>query len=505
MGTSKGTSSNINGQFSLAVSGSVSLMITCIGYESLEVQATVGEVAIIGLKPKVTQLDAVIISDKPLEAKRIIRKAFGNIKNNYNAAPFRQTFFYRHYCKDDDVYGRLIEASVDVWKPHGYKGTQRTAGEWDQIRVTQLRRSLDKTVMAQGHEPIAVGSILETDLVGYQSEQPQEHINFYANVSSLRVDIENYTCKFNGITTYDGREVYEIGYVYKKDSVLTTSGEYRIRAEAKGTLFITTDTYAFVKTEEVRTYGKNVTRSKTYYRKYNNRYYPYHSIIEGESHATDSTSHSFHIELMSVDIGTGEGEKFVGKLPGREELLNIPYDSTFWASNTVLKTTPLEDAIIRDLGGGTSLNKQFLRYRQYSLSTRDGGTQGEEKFNWLREDSKGNRVLYLVFWSNDFRSYLLELEMAKQLPKKYRGKISVVFLSLDDNAVGWQDSVQRYSFYIDGIINYRIGSKSSLAESLKVNKAPAFILVGLDGVPSEARRPSDPLLQADIRNLISKD
>jgi len=502
-GTSKGTSSNLNGQFSLMISEPAELIVTCIGYQSKHVSSS-ESLAVIRLKPMVTQLDAVIISDKPLEAKRIIRKAFTNTKVNFSGSAFMQTFFYRHYCKDDDVYGRLIEASVDVWKPQGYRTTQQVAGEKDEIRITQLRRSRDNTVMAQGHEPIAVGSILETDLVGFQMEGVSDHLNFYNNVSSLKVDVDNYIFKLNGITSYDGQEVYEIGYVYKKDSVLMTSGEYRVRAQAKGTLFITTDTYAFVKTEEVKTFGKNSVETSVYYRNYGGRYYPYHFIIEGENMASDSSSHSFHIELMSVEIKKEPKGKFTGSLPTKEELLNIPYDSAFWISNTILKTTPLEDDIIRDLGGGASLSKQFLRYKQYELNVHNGGVQAEEKFRWLRDDSKGNRILYLVFWSENFRPYLVDLELAKQLNRKYRNKITFVYISLDDDKTRWEQMVQKYGFYIDGIINYRIGSKSQLAESFGVNKAPAFVLLKRDGEAfgDFAKRPSDPLLSQDFDSLL---
>ncbi len=287
--------------------------------------------------------------------------------------------------------------------------------------------------MAQGHEPISVKNILEVDIVGYQAAQKSDHFSFYANVSNLKTDLDSYAFKFEGITSYDNQEVYEITYVYRKDSVLTTSGNYRIRAEAKGSLFITTDSYAFVKTEEVKTYAKNTVRTLSYYRKFDGRYYPYHFILQGESKATDSSTHSFHIELMSVEVNNKAEAKFTSRVPGREELLNIPYDSVFWTSNTILKTTPLEDDIIRDLGGGTSLEKQFDRYKLYEMSVHDGGKDGEKKFNWLREDSKGNRILYLIFWSDDFKSNLSEFERVKQLHQQYRNKITFVFVSLDDD------------------------------------------------------------------------
>lgn len=505
VGTSKGTSSNQNGQFSISITEPISLKVTCIGYESILINSLT-EITLIQLKPIITQLSEIVILDKPVNARKILRKAFANIDKNYNDQPFLQKFFYRHYCKDDKAYGRLIEASVDVWKNQGYRSIQKVAGEKEEIRVTQLRRSLDKTEMAQGHEPISIGNILQADVVGYQTAAKSEHLSFYTDVSNLKTDFEKYNFTCQAITYYDGLEVYQINYSYKKDSVLTTAGNYLELTQVSGSLFITTDTYAFVKTEDIKSYQGNTVHTLAYYRKYANDYYPYHFIREGESSTADDHSHSFHIELMSVEVKNNAAEKFVGRMPGRNELLNIPYDSVFWTSNTILKATPLEDDIIRDLGGGASLNKQFYRYHQYEMNVRDGGKNGEEKFNWLREDSKGSRLLYLVFWSGNVQSYLVEIELAKRLNKKYRNKVTFVFLSLDDDENQWQQAVQKFSLYTDGIINYRIGSNSQLAKSFKVKEVPSFVLLARSGdvFDSNAKRPSDVLLEEDFRFLINQ-
>ena len=505
VGTSKGTSSNLNGQFSISITVPVSLTVSCIGYESRTV-GTLEELKLIKLKPTVTQLEAITILDRPTNARKIVRKAFSGISKNYNSQPFLQKFFYRHYCKDNDAYGRLIEASVDVWRNKGYRTLQNSAGEEDEIRITQLRRSLDKTVMAQGHEPILLGYILETDLVAYQAAEKSDHLSIYSNVSNLKTDIEDYSFAYMGITSYDGQEVYKINYTHKKDSALTTSGNYKVRPEATGSLFITTDTYAFIKSEEVKSYENNTIRTSAYYRKYADHYYPYHFIVDGKHYNTDHSTHTFHIELMSVEVKNDAAEKFKGHLPGREELLKIPYDSIFWTSSTVLKTTPLEDDIIRDLGGGASLDKQFYRYHQYEMNVRDGGINGEEKFNWFKEDSKGTRILYLIFWSDNFASYLSELELAKRIHKKYRNKITFVFLSLDDDEKKWQEAMQKYNMSSDGIINYRIGSRSKVAKSYTVKETPAFVLIALNGelFDSDAKRPSDPLLLEDFNSLLDQ-
>ncbi|MFN7791423.1 MAG: carboxypeptidase-like regulatory domain-containing protein, partial [Cyclobacteriaceae bacterium] len=247
IGTSKGTSSNLNGQFSISINETDSIRITCVGYESLSLGAT-QLLPSIDLTPIVTQLSEIVILDRAINAKRVLRRAFANIDINYNNRPFLQQFFYRHYCKDGAAYGRLIEAAIDVWKTSGYRTVQHAAGEKEEIRVTQLRRSLDKTEMAQGHDPISVGNILQADIVAYQTDKRSEHMSLYTDVSNLRTDFDKYDFLCKGITYYDGLEVYEITYQNKKDSVLTTTGKYLDLVDIKGTLFITTGGYAFVRT-----------------------------------------------------------------------------------------------------------------------------------------------------------------------------------------------------------------------------------------------------------------
>ncbi|HTH58322.1 MAG TPA: carboxypeptidase-like regulatory domain-containing protein [Cyclobacteriaceae bacterium] len=486
LGTSKGTSSNLDGQFTLAITEEVSLKITSVGYESAEIKSSANLQAI-ALKPTAVQLGAVVVFNKKVNPRKIVRMAFAAIRDNYDTHPFLEKFFYRHYCKDNEAYGRLIEAFVEVWKGNGYQLSQND----EEVRVTQLRRSLDKTTMAQGHEPMSLSNILRADLVGHQARGKSEHLSFYSDISHLQSDFSDFDFMFDRVTTYDGQDVYQIDYTYKKDSVLLTSGKYQRLASVEGTLFIAMDSYAFVKAEETKRFGESSIRTLAYYRKFNNRYYPYHLIREGQNYLADDNTHSFRIDLTSVEIERGAKEKFAGQKPTREQLLSIPYDSAFWNNNSILKTTPLEDEIIRDLGGGFSLDKQFDLYRQYELNTHDGGSNGEEKFKWLRNFSKEKQPLYLFFWSSDCALYVRELDAAKELQKKYRNKILFVFLSVDDDETLWQQTISKYSLFSEGIINYRIGGNSDVAKQVNVTQAPTFRFILRNGDYVSMKPPSN--------------
>jgi CarboxypepD_reg-like domain len=106
VGTAKGTSANLEGSFSILVSDSETLKVTCVGYESIILKNLTPGLEI-RLKQSTTQLAQVIVSTKRLAAEDIIKMAFKNVPENFNSKPFNQKFFYRHYCRDDSVYGRL--------------------------------------------------------------------------------------------------------------------------------------------------------------------------------------------------------------------------------------------------------------------------------------------------------------------------------------------------------------------------------------------------------------
>jgi hypothetical protein len=503
VGTAKGTSSNLDGAFTLSLAQATSVKITCVGYESVEVPVGV-DFLDIRLKPIATQLKEVVVFDKAVNPRKIVRKAFGAVADNFDPEPFFQQFFYRHYCKDDSVYGRLIEASVDVWKHQGYRPWREAAGHHEEIKVTQLRRSLDRTVMAQGHVPIAIHSILQADLAAYQEREQQPHLSLHREVSNLREDLDRYDFAFEGITTHDGQEVYEITYRLRPDSLLTTAG-YRPAAGAKGSLFITTAGYAFVKAEEFRFHGRDTVRTLAYYHQSNGRYYPYHLVREAQNYASDGSVHWVHIELVSVEIRQGEQYRFEGTEPTRETLSAIPYDSSFWDNNTALKTTPLEEEIILHLGRGQSLSQQFQLYRQYEFNLSDGGNRGEEKFAWLRSQSRGKQMIFAGFWSSNCESYLGELERFKRLRQLYRNNIVFVLLSLEDDDQRWKQVVSKYNLAADGIVHYRIGSRSRLLGEFGEQSVPGFVLLERNGAPvkDKALHPSDPRLEEELKLMVA--
>lgn len=500
VGSAKGTSSNLNGQFSLHVPDGATIRISCLGYKTVDVAAPLPE--IIYLYPVVTQLQEIIVTNKKINANVVVSRAFRYLKQNTIQQSFNQTFFYRHYCKDNNVYGRLIEASVEVYKLNGYKFARSKPGEKEGIRVNQLRRSFDKTVFAMGHVPIAVSSILESDLNAYRRQDPIGKIDFFSEVSNIQYDIGLYTFKFAGITVQDNEEVYVIEFESNRDSVQTTTGYTKV-AHANGKYFITVNTYAFVKTEVEKILGADTIQTKTYYKKHDGYYYPYHISRSGKSYSRDGSTHFYNIEFVSTDIQTKNPVAFEGKEPGRFQLLTIPYDSAFWNSMSLLKTTPIEDKIIYDLGGGKSLAEQFYIYQLEQIKVLNAGKNGDEGFDWLvGYDFK--KPKYVAFWRSACQPCIEEL---KNLFRNETEDVYMISVSVDRDSANWTKALKQLNWKNSARVKHIwLGNLSDVVEKLKVNELPKYMWYDKNGnvVIRDAAKPSSSTWRDQVNKLANK-
>jgi len=376
-GSSVGTSSNAEGYFSLRMPASYrsknyALKISCVGYDN-ELVKNPSEKLDISMKQSKTMLKDVVVFGKDLSPEGIVRRAFRNIKHNYYTKPFIYQSFYRHYCKDDSVYGRLIEAAADVYKRKGYKVQQPFPGWKDEVRVNQLRRSYDNTKVASGHVPIALYSIMSADPVGYQARGSASSLMGFFNhneISRLRKNFKAYEFTLDGITEYDDEQVYVIQYRLKKDSTQFSTGLTWRNAQT-GTLHITTKGYAIVKSDFTRLSSLDTIHMFSIFKRINGKYFLYHSLKDGRNYRPrDKFTHNFHIELITTDIITKNIKPFKGKEPGREELFTIDYDPAFWNSYNILKATPARPEININRPVTTCRLQKLIKFFLIFLSTK---------------------------------------------------------------------------------------------------------------------------------------
>jgi thiol-disulfide isomerase/thioredoxin len=512
-GSSLGSSSNAEGFFSLHVPANLNteklkIKISSIGYENVELVNPLG-FKDIRMTPSTTVLKESIIFGSDLTPKGIVKKAFSRIKKNYNTKPFLYKNFYRHYCKEDSAYGRLIEAATEVYKRKGYKLQQPRPGYKDEVRITQLRRSLDKTKVSNTHLPIALYQTLGTDFVGFQTKTTSA-LSFIipGEVSILRPYLKQTNFTLEGITEFDGQQVYEISYrINPRDAAL--NGLYN-HVTFSGRLFINTRDYAFVKVETLRESARDTTKTAVLYRKYRDKYYLYHSIKEATQMLTNDGKivfpHWSHIESITTDIQTEKFEKFKGKNPGREHMLNTPYDSNFWNDYTVLKSTPLEDKIVQDLSDGKSLHEQFAYYDSIERHAFIDPQLNEAAFNEVLKALKGTPV-YIDFWASWCGPCIAQMPASKVLNRKYQGKVAFIYLSIDASVDAWKNSMKLLELQ-DSVMrhHFRIGTRSDAAVLFEIKSIPRYVLVDRNGnfVDLNAKAPSDPDLEKDFERLLAE-
>lgn len=500
VGTSKGTVSNIDGDFSMTVPGNTSIKITSVGYESLEATEPAAD-KVYRMQPSNTRLQDLTFFGNEVDGERIVMRALRDVKKNMYTKPFVQKFFYRHYCKEDTVYGRLIEGAVEVYKKKGYKVQRTHAGHKEEIRVTQIRRSFDRTLVANAHMPIALTMTLEVDPAGYQMKGKDYFVSMFGYVSTLKTYRKQYDFKVEGISSYDGKDVYVVSYKSKPGATL---GGYATNGQS-GSLYVVTKTFAIVKAETLRTGRLDTARTTVFYKEWNGKYFPYHTVRDGKSYyPRQDFNHYYHVELMSSEIVTGGFEKFKGKSPDRESLMKIPFNAAFWDTYPMVKTTPLEESIIHDLGGGKSLNEQFTVFQQQETEALDKARIGEKNFLKFREDGRGKRILYVDFWASWCGPCLAEIAHQKKLAADYAGKITFVMLSIDKEEKDWQKAISKFQLGSAGIVHYRIGPEADISKFYITKGIPLYVLIDRNGehFSIDAKRPSDPALRQDLDTLL---
>lgn len=514
-GYAYGTSSNADGSFTLKIPEVLSLKkvvlkVTCIGYENFLLENPGANIEI-RLRPSRIFLQEVVISASvDAGAGAIVKKAFASIKQNYNTRPFLCQTFYRHYCKDDDQYGRLIEGAVDIYKRKGYKVRQKEPGEKDEVKVMQLRRSFDNTKVTINHAPIALYNIMMADEVAYQTNVKGDNPYYIAalgfkDMSALEKHHKLFDFNLDKITSFDNEEVYQISYKLKTDKIERRGGSsYPI--SFTGTLYINTRNYAFVRTESKRSTPEETLVTSSSYKLNGNKYYLYHSLREGKSNnRLLNVTHQYHVELLTTNIITKNIVEFKGKEPDKEMLFYVPYDSAFWEDYNVIKATPLEETIIADLEKTESLNLQFQEYMESEREKYFSGKEDEERFNEYVRLNKG-RVMYLAFWKSDCGACLRELEYNRKWIEKYRGGIAFILVSLDDDLQEWKAAIKKHKLNSPFVMQFRVGSHSDVQRIFNMNKVPRYVLVNKMGsfAVLHARQPTDPDLENEFIRLLAE-
>ncbi len=231
-----GTTSNKDGTFIFHVSshiGTEPVTISMIGYISTQIPADqFTKNQIIYLQQGVSQLDQVILtSEKPLTAKKIVKKAYKSIDINYPKEPYILEGFIRDLQNEDGRYVELLECAVK-FRYENYKDYNSPKVELQEVRRSYIAKKHSWNEDFERKNSIV--DIIEDDFIRYD----------YGPIK-----VKN-------------------GWVYKIESVLPFADRlvYKITGTnppfQKATLYIDTKNFAFVRIELNRSRNK-----KKYYKR----------------------------------------------------------------------------------------------------------------------------------------------------------------------------------------------------------------------------------------------
>lgn len=223
-----GTTSNNEGYFKFHLPSdykSNPIVISMIGYESLEKNANDFDTnQKIYLSPTITSLDEIVITSakkKKLTAKQIVKKAYKEIEKNYPSEPYILEGFVRDLQKEDETYVAYLECATKFL----YKGI--TTKREPQVELLAVRTNY----LAQQH-PWNENSERKNSIIDLVED---EFIRFdYGPIKGKNA----WNYEMEGIVPYQNGMVYKIKGID--------------RPFQSATLFIDTETFAFVKIELLR-------------------------------------------------------------------------------------------------------------------------------------------------------------------------------------------------------------------------------------------------------------
>jgi hypothetical protein len=359
--TPAGTIANSEGQFVIHIpttSNSNILHVSMLGYQSFEMPVSKinnKETLLISLNPAASYLPEVVVKDS-LTAKQILQRAYDHLKDNYSSKPYQLEGFYREIQKADGKYVSLIEAAVLI-ESQGMMSKSN-----DKIKLNQLRRSL-----------------------GYDNP----HVPFWDNYNLL--------VRFLGqdFVKHKKKSLIKFTEVHRKENTsIDNVPVYVITVNERphfwlNTLYIRCDDYSIIRFEE--NYDRQYDPEKSWtvesnitakafpqlkklavtYRPFNGNYYPercamtfraiYKDGITGKQLLDFEVDHQFVVTNRILDRVKEIAKEDVVSSAVSLKNLPIKYDSLFWINYNMIRESPLDSLIRKDLEAQMKLEEQFKK------------------------------------------------------------------------------------------------------------------------------------------------
>lgn len=354
-----GTISNVNGEFDFHMPAEYRnevLVVSMLGYKNFEapVWSMVNETQVIRMEKSPILLQELVVSDT-LSGHEILNIALSRIEQNYPMRPFVLDGFYRDVKKVGGTYISLLEAAVKIYDEN-YEEPRNKYKLRETVRLVEVRQSL-------GYESKFTTYFDQDNLL----EDLLLHNNIrYRHFTDGEEVFSKLAREKNSV--YNDREIYVISY----------NGDYYMK------LFIDSQDFSIIHFEfeqgfEDEYLGKRKDLVSKFagikkiieFRKYNGKMYPSFLSINSRINWYDLRTNElkFQTELFqqllinNVDPQPKERIRLTEKMRNYGlQFQDRPYNKKFWANYNVIKETPLDQQILRDLEKHVPLNEQFEDY-----------------------------------------------------------------------------------------------------------------------------------------------
>lgn len=510
-GTSLGVIANRYGAFEMRLPDSLTntgrlLRISAVGYQNNFLKLDhlkPDSVYIVHLRPVDYTTGEVVITSTSRSPQEIIAEAYRRMPQNYADEPYLLQLFYRHYCREGDMYGRLIEAAVDVYDTKGHKRLMASPANKMQTRVRQLRRSYDFTSLSgRAHMPIALWSMLKRDITSY--DHP------------LRLHPEEFSFSMRDTTLYEGAPVFVIDFQqdvsFQEQEMFAGNGPNDSLVK-RGTLWINADDMAVLRTEfwykaqyfEDTAFFRQERHQTIAWRPYDGKYFLSQLTSDGFDDEPGMEPHRYHIEIMTNAIlRQNEFTPFKGDEPTRDQLNGIGYNPNFWDNYSILKATPLEDQIAEDLASRLPLEDQFANFNRLQINPDSLSSIEESQFDKIVNAYRG-RLLYVLFWNSQNKASVQEVKATRELAYQYMGMgVTFFFISTDEDADVWEQARQRYAPTTGEHLHAATGGDGTLLKRFGVDALPYHFVIAPNGhiLREEIRLPSDRKLYLQLQTIM---
>lgn len=361
-GASFGVISNTIGEFDFHIAGtnhSGILVVRMLGYMDFEKdlsQINSAQPLIIKMVNQAITLKEVIIMDS-LSGGDIFRIAIEKIKDNYPTNPYALQGFYRDLKKVDDEYVSLLEAAFNIYDKD-YTAPRNPTKLRERVGLIEVRKSLDYELVYRQYfdQYNQLEELLLQNNIKYRSFSDEPL--FFVNM--VRKDI----------ISMGHRDLFEVTLQGDNDFYMG--------------VFIDTESYGIQKLvyhygdmsqplEEVSRSGNRMEKimriEKTiefteFKGKLYLKYMHVNTINNWYERDSDEIIAQTMLEQMLVinNINAENPEWITNSMKMKKyglQYQDLPYNKSFWENYNVLKDTPLDRQIVKDLEKYETLNQQF--------------------------------------------------------------------------------------------------------------------------------------------------